>query len=338
MRIIGYLKQSKVAVALIVVLLIVQAFADLSLPRYTSDLVDVGIQQGGIEDCSPSVMSSDTFNYTCMLAPDDDERLLRSSYEQDSDGNFALTRQGLEQRKELDSAIALPLVVVHFSDQMAESLKGQQKEGSPAFDGAPGVSGDFDLPQLYAAYRAGAISKTQVEEAMAQAQKAFGSIDEFLIQQQAIMATKAEYEQLGIDMGAMQMSYLVRLGVQMLGVAALMMIASIAVGFIASRTAAKTARGLRERLFEKVISFSDAEVQSFSAASLITRGTNDIQQIQMVMVMLLRMVLYSPILAIGGIVMVSQTNVSMSWIIVLAVVVIAIIIAYSWQLPCRSSR
>ena len=126
MRIIGYLKQSKVAVALIVLLLIVQAFADLSLPRYTSDLVDVGIQQGGIEDCSPSVMSSDTFNYACMLAPDDDERLLRSSYEQDSDGNFALTQQGLEQRKELDSAIALPLVVVHFSDQMAESLKGRQ--------------------------------------------------------------------------------------------------------------------------------------------------------------------------------------------------------------------
>ena len=115
MRIIGYLKQSKVAVALIVVLLIVQAFADLSLPRYTSDLVDVGIQQGGIEDCSPSVMSSDTFNYTCMLAFDDDEQLLRSSYEQDSGGNFTLTKQGTEQRKELDSAIALPLVVVHFS-------------------------------------------------------------------------------------------------------------------------------------------------------------------------------------------------------------------------------
>ena len=168
-------------------LLIVQAYCDLSLPDYTSKIVDVGIQQGGIEDCSPSVMSSDTFNYACMLAPDDDERLLRSSYEQDSDGNFALTQQGLEQRKELDSAIALPLVVVHFSDQMAESLKGQQKEGSPAFDGAPRVSGDFDLPQLYAAYRAGAISKTQVEEAMAQAQKAFGSIDESLIQQLSLI-------------------------------------------------------------------------------------------------------------------------------------------------------
>lgn len=323
MRIIGYLKQSKVAVALIVVLLIVQAFADLSLPRYTSDLVDVGIQQGGIEDCSPSVMSSDTFNYACMLASDADEQLLRSSYERDSDGNYALTEQGAEQREDLNSAIALPLVVVHFSDQMADSLRGQQKEGSPAFDGVPE---DFDLPQLYAAYQAGIISKTQVGEAMSQAQKAFGSIDESLIQQQAIMAAKAEYEQLGIDMGAMQMNYLVWLGARMLGVAALMMVASIAVGFIASRTAAKTARGLRERLFDKVISFSDAEVQSFSAASLITRGTNDIQQIQMVMVMLLRMVLYSPILAIGGIVMVSQTNVSMSWIIVLAVLVIAVII------------
>ena len=323
MRIIGYLKQSKVAVALIVVLLIVQAFADLSLPRYTSDLVDVGIQQGGIEDCSPSVMSSDTFNYACMLASDADEQLLRSSYKQDSDGNYALTEQGSEQREDLNSVIALPLVVVHFSDQMVDSLRGQQKEGSPAFDGVPE---DFDLPQLYAAYQAGIISKTQVGEAMSQAQKASGSIDESLIQQQAIMATKAEYEQLGIDMGAMQMSYLIWLGARMLGIAALMMVASIAVGFIASRTAAKTARGLRERLFENVISFSDAEVQSFSAASLITRGTNDIQQIQMVMVMLLRMVLYSPILAIGGIVMVSQTNVSMSWIIVLAVLVIAVII------------
>lgn len=101
MRIIGYLKQSKLAVALIVVLLIVQAFADLSLPRYTSDLVDVGIQQGGIEDCSPSVMSSDTFNYACMLAPDDDERLLLSSYEQDSDGNFALSRKAWSSVKSL---------------------------------------------------------------------------------------------------------------------------------------------------------------------------------------------------------------------------------------------
>ena len=130
-----------------------------------------------------------------------------------------------------------------------------------------------------------------------------------------------------MDLGAIQLQYLAWLGAQMLGVAALMMAASISVGFVASRTAAKIARNLRERLFEKVVSFSDAEVQSFSAASLITRGTNDIQQIQMVLVMLLRMVLYAPILAIGGIIMVSQTNLAMSWIIVLAIVVIGIVIA-----------
>ena len=325
MRIISYLKQSKAAVALIVMLLIVQAFADLSLPRYTSDLVDVGIQQGGIEDCSPSVMSANTFNYACMLASDADESLIRSSYEQDSEGNYVLTDEGKDQRAALNSAIALPIVVVHFSDQAASSEQAQQG-ASAAFDGAESSAQGFDLAKLYAAYQAGAITKSQVNDAMQQAQSMFGSIDESLIEQQAVSATKTEYEQLGLDMGAIQMSYLVWLGAQMLGVAALMMIASIAVGFIASRTAAKTARNLRERLFEKVVSFSDAEIQSFSAASLITRGTNDIQQIQMVTVMLLRMVLYSPILAIGGIIMVSQTNASMSWIIVLAVVVIAVVI------------
>ena len=150
MRIISYLKQSKAAVALIVVLLMVQAFADLSLPRYTSDLVDVGIQQGGIEDCSPSVMSADTFNYITMLASEADEELIRSSYEQDADGTYTLTDEGKSQRESLDSAVALPIVVVHFSDQLASSLQGQQGE-SAAFDGAASSGQSFNLPQLYAA-------------------------------------------------------------------------------------------------------------------------------------------------------------------------------------------
>ncbi|MEF2651324.1 ABC transporter ATP-binding protein [Slackia piriformis] len=127
-------------------------------------------------------------------------------------------------------------------------------------------------------------------------------------------------------MGSLQMSYLFSIGAKMLGVAAVMMLASIAVGFLASRTAAKVARGLRERLFARVLAFSDAEVQAFSAASLITRGTNDIQQIQMVLVVLLRMVLYAPILAVGGMFMVSSTNFSMSWIIALAVAAIFVVI------------
>lgn len=372
MRIIQYLKSSKVAVLLITLLLIVQAFADLSLPRYTSDLVDVGIQQGGIEHASPDEMSADTFNYICMLADEDTEQLIRDSYEQDTAGenesstgeneasNYILSEYSKENRAELDSAIALPLVLVHMSDIMGDaSSSDASSSGASASDASSGVSGEsnnaayslssseapsssdnvtalaqsamqsgsFDWAQLYSAYESGAISKAEIQSFIDQARQAYGAIDDSLIQQQAIEAVKAEYEALGMDLGAIQLQYLAWLGAQMLGVAALMMAASISVGFVASRTAAKIARNLRERLFEKVVSFSDAEVQSFSAASLITRGTNDIQQIQMVLVMLLRMVLYAPILAIGGIIMVSQTNLAMSWIIVLAIVVIGIVIA-----------
>lgn len=384
MRIIQYLKSSKVAVLLITLLLIVQAFADLSLPRYTSDLVDVGIQQGGIEYASPDEMSADTFNYICMLADEDTEQLIRDSYEQNIAGenetsagedesntgengtrtgesearNYILSEYGKKNRAELDSAIALPLVLVHMSDIMGDASDSDASSGvsgesnntaySSGFSEAPSTdsseassssdnvtalaqsamqSGSFDWAQLYSAYESGAISKAEIQSFINQARQAYGAIDDSLIQQQAIEAVKAEYEALGMDLGVIQLQYLAWLGAQMLGVAALMMAASISVGFVASRTAAKIARNLRERLFEKVVSFSDAEVQSFSAASLITRGTNDIQQIQMVLVMLLRMVLYAPILAIGGIIMVSQTNLAMSWIIVLAIVVIGIVIA-----------
>ncbi len=314
MRIIQYLKQSKLAVLLIVLLLVVQAFADLSLPRYTSDLVDVGIQQGGVQDASPSQMRAETFGYVCMLASESDEQLIRASYTENEDGTYCLTEAGEANREELDSAVALPLVIVSFSDQIAQSAQ------------ADAGSQGFDIGALYAAYQAGQVSKPQVEQMVSQAKESFGAISDSLVEQQAISAVKAEYEQLGMDMGAIQLGYLVTVGAKMLGVTALMVVVSVLVGLIASRTAAGIAAKLRERLFARVVSFSDAEVQSFSAASLITRGTNDITQIQTVLVMLLRMVLYSPILAIGGIIMVSQTNASMSWVIVLAVVVIAIVI------------
>ncbi|MFR7746380.1 MAG: ABC transporter ATP-binding protein [Eggerthellaceae bacterium] len=322
MRIIRYLKESKVAVLLITLLLIVQAFADLSLPRYTADLVDVGIQQGGIDNASPDTISQDSFNYVCMLAPDQDEQLIINSYTQNDDGTYRINDTGAAQRDALNSAMALPMVMIHFAD--LKNAAGAMGEGvGTQTELAPEA---IDFAKIYEAYQAGAFTKQDVESYVDQAKQMMGGVDDSLIQQQAIVATKAEYQALGMDMGAIQIRYLVILGAQMLGVAALMMAASIAVGFLASRTAAKTARNLRKRLFSKVVSFSDREVQSFSAASLITRGTNDIQQIQMVLVMLLRMVLYAPILAIGGIIMVSQTNIAMSWIIVLAIVVIALVI------------
>lgn len=331
MRIIRYLKGHIGALVLIIALLVVQAFADLSLPRYTSDLVDVGIQQGGIDRPSPSEFTADTFEAVCMLASPDEEGVIRSSYDEVSDGSYAINKKGLDNRDELDEALAKPFAEAHFARSESAQQRDGSVEGEDASVGKQRVSdaqgeGSYDFDALLDAYRANAVSKEEVSAFVAQAESALAGIDDSIVEQQAIAAAKAEYEKLGYDMGSLQMSYLFSIGAKMLGVAAVMMLASIAVGFLASRTAAKVARGLRECLFARVLAFSDAEVQAFSAASLITRGTNDIQQIQMVLVVLLRMVLYAPILAVGGMFMVSSTNFSMSWIIALAVAAIFVVI------------
>ncbi len=314
MRIVRYLRQSKAAVALIVALLIVQAFADLSLPRYVSDLVDVGIQQGGVEDAAPEAFRADMFEKTLMMASEEDEGLIASSYDLQEDGTYRLNGRGERDRAELDEAVALPFAMAYFADKAA-------KDGS----GAAADVG-FDIDELHGAYEEGVVSKEDVLALADAARSALSGVDDALVEQQAVMAAKAEYEQLGYDMGALQMRYLAKVGVRMLAVAALMTAVAIGVGYLASRTAAEIARNLRRRLFAKVLEFSDADVSKFSAASLITRGTNDIQQIQMVIVVLLRMVLYAPILAIGGILMVSRTNASMSWVIVVAVAAIFIVV------------
>lgn len=314
MRIVRYLRQSKAAVALIVALLIVQAFADLSLPRYVSDLVDVGIQQGGVEDAAPEAFRVDMFEKTLMMASEEDEGLIASSYDLQEDGTYRLNGRGERDRAELDEAVALPFAMAYFADKAA-------KDGS----GAAADVG-FDIDELHGAYEEGLVSKEDVLALVDAARSALSGVDDALVEQQAVMAAKAEYEQLGYDMGALQMRYLAKVGVRMLAVAALMTAVAIGVGYLASRTAAEIARNLRRRLFAKVLEFSDADVSKFSAASLITRGTNDIQQIQMVIVVLLRMVLYAPILAIGGILMVSRTNASMSWVIVVAVAAIFIVV------------
>ena len=303
MRIILYLKKSLGAVAIIVVLLIVQAATDLSLPHYTSNIVDVGIQQSGIEHAAMDAMSAETFDALCVLSTDEDESSLRNAYALGDDGLYHLDEAAREDLDKLDGIVEFPLVAVHYAEQMG-----------------------FDLDRIRAAYDAGVVSKDQIQEQLAQFRAQMGEGTEALLSQQAIEAAKAEYQAIGYDVTSMQMGYLLRVGALMLGLTAVGMLAAVGVGFMASRTAAGVGRSLRQRLFERVVAFSDREVQSFSAASLITRGTNDIQQIQMVTVMLLRMVLYAPILAIGGIIMVSTTNAAMSWIIVLAVVCLFVVV------------
>lgn len=305
MRLIKNFANHKIAVAIVVVLLAAQAFCDLSLPNYTSDIVDVGIQQSGVKHASTDALTERTHDLVAIMESEQNESLFADSYSQRSDGTYELTDFGREHRAELDDAMSMPLVAVHYADQTG-----------------------MDLDQLKVAYDAGMVQKPDVQTMLDEAKSQMGDMADSIVGQQAIAAAKAEYEQLGYDLNAMQMNYLLTTGGKMLGLAALGMVIAVIVGFIASRTAAKIGASLRSRLFERVLSFSDAEIQSFSAASLITRGTNDVQQVQMVSVMMLRMILYAPILAIGGIIMIARTNLSMGWIIVAAVLAIAVVMLF----------
>lgn len=303
MRIIKNLAQHKLVVLLIVVLLCVQAACDLALPNYTSDIVDTGIQQQGVQDVAAEQLTGRTHDLVAMMLPESDEQMFADAYAQNEDGTYSLTESGKRDRAALDDAMALPMTVTCYADQIAE----------------------LDLDQVKAAYDQGMIGKDDIQAMLDRARGSMGDMADTLIAQQGLAAARAEYEQLGYDLDAMQMDYLAATGAKMLGLAALGMAIAVMVGFLASRTAAKVGRSLRERLFNQVVGFSDAEIQSFSAASLITRGTNDVQLVQMVIVMLLRMVLNAPILAIGGIIMIARTDLSMGWIIIAAVAAIAVI-------------
>lgn len=303
MRIIKNLAQHKLVVLMIVVLLCVQAACDLALPNYTSDIVDTGIQQQGVQDVAAEQLTGRTHDLVAMMLPEPEEQMFADAYAQNEDGTYSLTESGKRDRAALDNAMALPMTVTCYADQIAE----------------------LDLDQVKAAYDQGMIGKDDIQAMLDRARGSMGDMADTLIAQQGLAAARAEYEQLGYDLDAMQMDYLAATGAKMLGLAALGMVIAVMVGFLASRTAAKVGRSLRERLFNQVVGFSDAEIQSFSAASLITRGTNDVQLVQMVTVMLLRMVLYAPILAIGGIIMIARTDLSMGWIIIAAVAAIAVI-------------
>ena len=303
MRIIKNLAQHKLVVLLIVVLLCVQAACDLALPNYTSDIVDTGIQQQGVQDVAAEQLTGRTHDLVAMMLPEPEEQMFADAYAQNEDGTYTLTESGKRDRAALDDAMALPMTVTCYADQIAE----------------------LDLDQVKAAYDQGMIGKDDIQSMLDRTRGSMGDMADTLIAQQGLAAARAEYEQLGYDLDAMQMDYLAATGAKMLGLAALGMVIAVMVGFLASRTAAKVGRSLRERLFNQVVGFSDAEIQSFSAASLITRGTNDVQLVQMVTVMLLRMVLYAPILAIGGIIMIARTDLSMGWIIIAAVAAIAVI-------------
>ena len=289
---------------LILVLLIVQAFCDLAIPKYTSEIVDIGIQQSGVEHIATEEMSADTFEKIAMLLPKAEEAEFEKSYNKSGD-TYQLNAYGKEHQSTLDNLCATPLILIHAQAQ------------TPS----------LNLTEAYQQYQSGDLDKEEILHLADKAKDDLHLNTDDLVKQQALAAAKAEYETLGFNLSDMQMNYLIRVGLSMLGLAALGSIVAVVIGFLASRTGTRIGAQLRSRFFRQVVQFSDAEVQSFSAASLITRGTNDIQQIQMVIIMMLRMILYAPILAIGGVIMVFQTSAPLTWIIAVAVLaVIALVL------------
>ena len=299
----------------VVVLLLVQANCDLALPSYTSDIVDVGIQQGGVENGLPGSARQTTLDALSVLMSGEDAAALDAAYgPADENGVRALLDTVTEeQQAALADALTTPDVALY----MAAAAQSASRQGVETALPEP-----QDLDSAAAMLSAAAAAPGFDHEALlARLSGAAGSLDETTAEtlaSQAVQLVRLEYQAQGID-GDVQMHYLLTTGGEMLLVALLMAAAAISVGFLASRVSAAVGRDLRRQVFGKVISFSNAETDRFSTASLITRTTNDIQQVQMTSVMLLRIVIYAPILGIGGIIRVAGTDTGLSWIIVLAV-------------------
>lgn len=304
MRVVKHVLRHKAALFVCVCLLALQACADLALPALTSKIVDVGIQQSGVERVSPEKMGEDAFEAACALSSEEDADVLREAYAPDGSGFYVLADGDAADREALDDILTLPFALVAAGGFGQGAGAAGLASDAAASDDAPADSG-----------------------ASAASLEALAEVNGSLLEQQALQTTRAVYEAAGYDMAGMQMSYLLETGGKMLALAALGMAAAVGVALVASRTGARIGYELRSRLFSRVVAFSDADVGRFSAASLITRGTNDIQLIQQVSTMLMRMVLYAPILAIGGVVMVLRTNASMGWIIVVAILAIFAVLA-----------
>ena len=304
-KILKNLKESKMSVFLIILLLVLQAYCDLALPQYTSDIVDVGIQQSGIENVTPSMIRYETLENLKIFMSEEDINLVENFYREDEEGIYVLNTLDKNVISQLNTIFGIPML-------MESSI---QEYGS------------MDINSLNQMYLSGQVTKEQIMIMRRQMVEQFGDMSESIIAQKGILFVKQEYEALNINLDSVQIKYLLSKGLQMLMLSLVMVIAAFLVGFLSSKTAAKVGRDLRSKVFKKVVSFSNAEIDSFSTASLITRSTNDIQQVQMVTVMLLRMVSYAPILGIGGIIKVANTKTGMSWIVAVAVGTIILIVS-----------
>ena len=317
-----YLKMYKGWIALILCILIVQAYSDLSLPNYTSDIVNVGIQQNGIATRVPMESLEIDFENLLLVAPENKQEEVRDAYEL-VDGKYQLKQavsKDEEALEELANVMKMPMLVALALDSDTEESKGVQEQLAAHL----GVERkDVEIFEMLAS-----LPVTQRSEVLKGIEEQLETMPDMLLEQMTVAYIKQAYERAGKDMTAMQNRYILLTGAKMLGFALLGTCASVLVGLIGSKVAGKVGHNLRGRVFKKVVGFSSSEFDDFSTASLITRTTNDIQQIQTVLVFILRMIFYAPILALGGVYKVFQTNSSMFWIIGLAILVIACVVCF----------
>ena len=311
----------------VVALLFVQAYCDLSLPDYTSRIVDTGIQQGGIESPLPETVRQSTLDALSLLMSEEDADALQNAYGYYLQDNGVLKlRSDLTdaERTALEEAVTTPDIVLYMAAaQNANAPAGDEAEAMTAAPTAEDL--DAVCAQFAAMAQMPGFSREMIQQQLASAME---QVDETTLSSMASQATllvSLEYEAQGVSHDV-QMVYLFRVGGQMLALTLLMVVVAILVGLIASRVSASIGRELRRETFSSVIHFSNAEIENFSTASLITRTTNDIQQVQFTCVILLRMVAYAPILGIGGVMHVTQGNTGLAWIIVLDVAALLLLI------------
>lgn len=314
MQIIKNLKPYWKSVLIIVLLLIVQAYCDLALPDYTSKLIDTGIQNYGIDHCSPLQIPEKAYTIIKGFMDEDDVMVWEKYYEQSDDGIYRMTDDGKDHIDEIDQACMEPMMMYYYPYTMVDSDEDNQLKQMLA---ASGMTLDELPPEMWS--QMGTQMKQMIDSMR-------DSMGDDMMMSSAITCTRTCYDSMDYNYKDIQMSYLKRVGVEMILMTLLMVASAILTGLVAARVAAGVGCDLRESIFKRVISFSDAEINRFSTASLITRSTNDVQQIQMITVMLLRMVLYAPVLAVGGIIKVVESGASMGWVIVVAVAGILVVL------------
>ncbi len=312
-KLMRYLKKSAGYIVLIMGLLFLQAYCDLSLPDYTSRIINVGIQQGGIEDNVPQKMRTSTMKALSVFMDDDDMKQVEKYYEEDKD--IYVLKDGIskDERENLDHLLEKPMMLYYGMCSGSDESKAMT-ENMGFQEGTDPVQALGAMPEEM---------KTQILQEM---NEKLENMPESIVSQSAVLAVKKEYTELGEDLDKLQMDYIIRSGAQMVLMALVIMLAAVTVTFLSSKVAARMGHDLRGDIYSKVIGFSSNEYHKFSTASLITRSTNDVQQVQQVMTMTFRILLYAPILGIGGVIKVLNTDASMTWILGVAVALILLVI------------